>query len=1458
MEVYKNSFDGGLDTNISTKLIQPNKYIDAANVNIAADGNFFALENIKGTTDVKTILGTGDYEVLGVYSTRYTISDIPNIPCLTIITAVNTEVSTNYDSTFKIWCYAIGSGTLYQLYERAIVPADYFKDDRLLDGFLYPEAGKDILYFTDNFFKIGKLRCVIPTGYTPNFLKELDVQLQRTGALGLANVTSIEEGGSLFCGSYQIAYQLVNPDTNQYTKFSLFCNPIQIFLKPSDAFEKTTKSGVGLQSNYKIVFNINLSEREADYFTHFRLAVLENIEPSGVNVSTAQLTSIELISDFLTGTTLTDVEYNANVRLETIDVSEIVVDLMALDHAKTLSVRENRLLAGNISLRSLDYDNGSPAISGGTVIKAISANTKNSFADPLFASTKRGHFREEVYRYAIAYFDEDLNFSFPKVLDLSAIDYNQFGIGPVEIPPTNPELIQDPTLLSGGVYWINYDWEGDPGTEPQWNVGGGAVATLPLGAISTQYLRQAITLDHTKTYDYELDFSNTFPGTSWNFNWSFWNGTTKLSEFIVAGSGIFTQGSFSPPQFTTHIGLRLFSVTGPGDFTIEQVSLKVSELAGPPVPPTTVTGFDVRFPGRNSYITGNSFTIFDNSGNIQSLGLRLEDIDNHPTWARGFVILRANRIKDIQFQTPLIPMNKVYGVGPIEEYPQQANEISGTGRRVVEYPSAQPMGPFETYVPRNYHWKNAQDLEMYSVAGGATGAGLNQLFTGETRAVLKSSYSVGMIYPPEFLYQNTPFVFSPTYRARTVDAILTDRFNNDFSNLSIGSTVRGRNIKTSMVSSFYALEDDRHYYDSQHNGVKPLLRTSDSLLTDYNEFVNFAEPGTVGGFSVFNYDKLDTPGIFWGTKATVNKCGVLKLDSSKTEINSNSALAFAAGVQVSKAGNATIAFDTVNQKVQTFEIVNIVAGLEDTRYGKETTPHEYIFTGTMVTFTEAELPTVAAGTTLPKTVDVWGGDCYVTPHLFKISDTNYGLSNSEKHEGIGGLNLLNGVRNWEKSFNDLNVASECNMSIPVPYKNSAQFLQVVLESEYNAGVMDNEIISTVTTTNTDFPIFAHNSSSEQSCRVPLSYELNQNHKKQNSDKIFRIKDPLLEVNNNFIARVVYTDQKVYQTSINGFDIFRVLNFYDLQEAYGAVHALALAGDDLYALQEKAVVYIGIGERTLETTDALLLSVQSGSFIGTVMYVTVNKGTQHLKSVIETGSAIYFIDNRNKTFNRLAGKQLDIISEATVATTFREYLVDSIAEKELLTLYDPTHKQLFVSSHNATDQFCLIYDEARSMWVSRYDFAGNSLLGGAYSSQNLYLLGKTATELNVYSMYTGDYGQLFGTAVVPSVSVIVNPNMEVAKVFDALLLPGDNPLKAYDVSIGDPDSQVVSNSTLVVPTRGEGNFKTVTLRDGNGARIRGLNAKFKLKWHNSSDDPSLNVAAKLPSLITKYRISENRF
>ena len=128
------------------------------------------------------------------------------------------------------------------------------------------------------------------------------------------------------------------------------------------------------------------------------------------------------------------------------------------------------------------------------------------------------------------------------------------------------------------------------------------------------------------------------------------------------------------------------------------------------------------------------------------------------------------------------------------------------------------------------------------------------------------------------------------------------------------------------------------------------------------------------------------------------------------------------------------------------------------------------------------------------------------------------------------------------------------------------------------------------------------------------------------------------------------------------------------------------------------------------------------------------------------------------------------------------------------------------------------------------------------------------------MYTGDYGPLFGVTKTPYVTYVVNPDLEISKVFDALLVPSSVRMQGFEMSVNKGHDMIYQTTTgdLDTITRGESNYRTKVLRSGSGSRMRGLYATVGMNWHDISDGVLKNISVTLPSVLTKYRHSENRF
>lgn len=84
-KITRNTFEKGLNTDQEAGKLEPVKYTDAQNVELVGDGDFFALKNIKGTTNVENVVSTASASVIGVFENTYDINGQKK-KCLTIFT----------------------------------------------------------------------------------------------------------------------------------------------------------------------------------------------------------------------------------------------------------------------------------------------------------------------------------------------------------------------------------------------------------------------------------------------------------------------------------------------------------------------------------------------------------------------------------------------------------------------------------------------------------------------------------------------------------------------------------------------------------------------------------------------------------------------------------------------------------------------------------------------------------------------------------------------------------------------------------------------------------------------------------------------------------------------------------------------------------------------------------------------------------------------------------------------------------------------------------------------------------------------------------------------------------------------------------------------------------------------------------------------------------------------------
>lgn len=870
--------------------------------------------------------------------------------------------------------------------------------------------------------------------------------------------------------------------------------------------------------------------------------------------------------------------------------------------------------------------------------------------------------------------------------------------------------------------------------------------------------------------------------------------------------------------------------------------------------------YDMKFPKRSDA----GYSILTSTNEVRSLGLSLT-IQNHPTWATAFEIVREERIKRVLFQTPCIPMASVKGIGALESYPSSGLVESST----QTYTDAQPMTSDTVYVPKNLLFPELRNIVKNYTTGGS---GDNRKITGEARYERGITYNYACLFPQENLYEAKGYEFKGYEKIETIDCVFA----------SVNSKIYEPKNDSSLLEAsfvFYGMSSDRYFYNDNVSPSANDIISEKSSIQDAIYLDNYSSGDTLGGSKIESYKDLQTYGVPMGYTPNVQRKVVCKINTSFNDegayaipfsIGNHNAYAAGGAIYASVASPSYEDTASYTNNIyplaawyntnpyQVVRIVNVVnENIGDDRYGDLDSQRKFISTGTSYYFDDDQIIKIKKKIQVPVVVEVFGGDCFITNHVFKVSDSTYLPSNPRK--------FFNSAYNTATISNNYDVAFKLTsysaaLSIPVGIKGAAQFVQVMLESEYNGQAMDTDILKiksqyiTPIIDGSGYVLNLENiTSAKGSVKSCLTYNTNVNIKFNNEQKVYFPKLTYSFVRNLFQSRIQYSDLKIYNSSEIGFDIFRVANFYDMEESGGPITKLALASDNMYGIQTKRISYLPAGERIIEAADNGVLAVGTSSVISQASIINERRGGQHLAGIVETGDQIMIPDNINKSVYMLQGQQLEIISDKDVASLFREKLGTVFVEKNIRGLWDPIRKEYWLVAKDQS-YFCYLYNMSIEQWVSNYEFSSAAIFyNGVFTNQKLWLLGKESTDVNVYTMYTGEYTILMGSDVTPRITLIVNPDADYAKTFDDLAIAATERLKDVDFVVEREQSmgqQLVSEVNLdVFPV--EGNYRIKTLRDPRDERLRGLRMKTTVRWM-SNDLPSM-----VSSIYTKYRLSARR-
>lgn len=292
---------------------------------------------------------------------------------------------------------------------------------------------------------------------------------------------------------------------------------------------------------------------------------------------------------------------------------------------------------------------------------------------------------------------------------------------------------------------------------------------------------------------------------------------------------------------------------------------------------------------------------------------------------------------------------------------------------------------------------------------------------------------------------------------------------------------------------------------------------------------------------------------------------------------------------------------------------------------------------------------------------------------------------------------------------------------------------------------------------------------------------------ENTVKTFYPEPAVFNLTNEWNNRVQWSVVKVNGETTDSWANIPILNFYDVEGAYGGINAFSILNNNLYFIQDRAIGYLYINPITTITgANGLPVTLGKGSTVEKHEYLSIDAGTKHQWSVFRSNSAITFIDSRHKKIYLFNGQSLVPISDVKGAKGFinkvlhDDILVNDnpIIGKGILVTYDHFNNEFLYTFRNSFtntelgdpnllddegtyEVYTLVYSDLIGAFSSFYDFTPYIYI----NNRNKLFSIKDLASRSIYLHNIGNYSTFYGTTFPSCVSSVINPNPLNTKVFD---------------------------------------------------------------------------------------------
>ena len=376
------------------------------------------------------------------------------------------------------------------------------------------------------------------------------------------------------------------------------------------------------------------------------------------------------------------------------------------------------------------------------------------------------------------------------------------------------------------------------------------------------------------------------------------------------------------------------------------------------------------------------------------------------------------------------------------------------------------------------------------------------------------------------------------------------------------------------------------------------------------------------------------------------------------------------------------------------------------------------------------------------------------------------------------------------------------------------------------------------------------------------YLYNPAYSRENDTSIYLAKPIDFSNNVEFDVRIQSSESKIVNEETDSWLQYLATNYTDVDGTYGGINKIKSYRNRVVFIQDKAIGWAAVNERSLITPDASAtsLSLGKGGILDQYFYISRHAGTTHQFSVVDTPNALYYYDSVNNRINMFTGDANTPISELKgIGSYLKEMGLDdikttdtTIAEIGVHGVYDQRFNRILwtFKDLSSPNEFTIGYNEMLQAFESFYSFKPTIYMN---FNDKVYSMSPTSPN-DGYQHNLGNYGEFYGSFNDSHVEILMNKDPYRTKIITNLeyylnTLP-DNLYNFSTIRVYN-DYQDTGDVT-VTSSNGGRRMRTwrYTVPRNSGAtdRIRGEYALINLNFNN---ERPVNTKFTLSDLITHY-------